>query len=83
MLQGSSGMFLEHLIALGSSGSTSGLSKSSLSCPSDLSQIKPEHLYSDADLQAVKDRQKKDNHNMSKSNLLLVENYIYSTILIT
>ncbi|KAG8332586.1 hypothetical protein J6590_020095 [Homalodisca vitripennis] len=59
-----SSMFLEHLIALGSSGSTSGLGKTSLSCPADLSQIKPEHLYTEADLQAVKDRQKKDNHNM-------------------
>ncbi|XP_054281075.1 transcription factor EC-like isoform X2 [Macrosteles quadrilineatus] len=62
-IDGNSEMFLEHLIALGSAGSTSG-NKTSLSCPADLSQIKPEHLYSEADLQAVKDRQKKDNHNM-------------------
>lgn len=65
VLQGASGMFLDHLIALGNTGSTSSVGKTSHSCPADLNQIKPEHLYSEADLQALKDRQKKDNHNMS------------------
>lgn len=61
-----SGMFLDHLIALNSNGGGSGLGKTSISCPPDVPQIKPEPLqYTEADLHALaKDRQKKDNHNM-------------------
>lgn len=62
-------MFLDHLIALNSNGGGSGLGKTSISCPPDVPQIKPEPLqYTEADLHALaKDRQKKDNHNMSKN----------------
>lgn len=57
-----------HLIALNSNGGGSGLGKTSISCPPDVLQVKPEPLqYTEADLHALtKDRQKKDNHNMIK-----------------
>lgn len=62
---GSPGMYLDHLIAL---GSTTAPVKTSISCPPDLPQVKSEPAqYTEADLHALaKDRQKKDNHNMSK-----------------
>ncbi|XP_075219011.1 transcription factor Mitf isoform X2 [Lycorma delicatula] len=60
---GSTGMYLDHLIALGSSTTPV---KTSISCPPDLQQVKSEPAqFTEADLHALaKDRQKKDNHNM-------------------
>uniref|UniRef100_A0A1B6CAL9 BHLH domain-containing protein n=1 Tax=Clastoptera arizonana TaxID=38151 RepID=A0A1B6CAL9_9HEMI len=62
----SAGMYLDNIFTFNTNGSSSGLGKTSLSCPADVPQIKPEPVqYTDADLHALaKDRQKKDNHNM-------------------
>lgn len=70
---GSAGIFLDHLFPLNCNGGSSGLEKTSLSCPADVPQIKPEPVqYTDADLHAIaKDRQKKDNHNMSTIHFML------------
>lgn len=63
LFQVGTGSFYDHLIAFGN-----GTLKTSNSCPPDVPQIKEEPLqYSDAEIHALaKDRQKKDNHNMSK-----------------
>lgn len=56
-------------------GLNSYMGKTSTSCPPDVPQVKTEPAVSDQQLVAyMKDRQKKDNHNMSEWELIAITN---------